>query len=131
MNEFQKQYSRLDKTSKRFLQLLAFHHTKVDENNLIRLTNLFNLSVSKGQELRTAFMRVSRRKWIESGLLTNDSLRPVPILMDTLIREGISSENSQTLLSYAKKPDPWVWRDELVDGRGQVSGWPSARSSVP
>ncbi len=135
MNEVQKKYDRLDKSSKRLLLMLAFQHGEANYYQLANQAKQFDLRQSDGRALTQTFVRSALKKWTDSGLLRRSPTRPAPELMDTLVREGLSGADTQRLFSLAQREDRWVRRDALLDfylafyGH-DANAWKTARHQI-
>ena len=110
MNTLQNQYARLDKISKSLLQVLAFQHSTANHYSLSSQATNLGLRQSNGRALTQSFVRDSIKKWAAAGILTDLRGRPAPVLMDTLVRNGVSGDDSDQLLSLANPTDRWVRR---------------------
>lgn len=136
MNELHKKYARLGKFSKKLLQICAFEHGNVNYYELHNKANRFELRQSNGRALTQAVVRESMQEWTKYGLNSDYSSRPVPELMDLLIREGVSSSDSQRLLALANPTDHWVNRSSVLDFyvsfySHKAEAWNAARRGVP
>ncbi len=136
MNELQKKYSRLDDVNKKLLQVCAFQHSSVFYDNLARQAESFGLRQNNGRALTQSFVRESIKNWTNSGLLSQSSGKVALDLMDSLIREGISDNDSHQLLSLAKTIDPWRRRDTVLDFyiafyEQDANAWKALRRQIP
>lgn len=136
MNQILKKYHRLDKLSKSLLQLLAFQHGEVRYSQLHEQAKMFGLKKSDGRSLTQAQVREALATWTKSGLLSQYPTKPVDALMDLLVREGITGDDSKRLLALAKPQDHWTRRSVVLDfyvafysGDGQA--WKAARRDIP
>lgn len=135
MHELQTEYDRLDNDSKRLLHLLAFQHSDANYYDLTRQAGRFGLRQSNGRALTQTWVRESLKTWTKSGLLSQSPARPAPILMDILVREGVSGDDSQQLLSFAKPTDKWVRRNAVLDFyvafyEPDAGAWNTARRGI-
>jgi hypothetical protein len=115
MSDLLQKYSRLDAIHKKLLQILAFEHGDSRYDNLHRRASSFGLKQSNGRELTQSMVRVASRSWVTSGLTSSSSNRPVPALMDCLIRDGLASDDATHLLALANPANSWVRRSEVLD----------------
>ena len=111
MNTLRVQYDRLDKISKSLLQLLAFQHSTANYYSLSNEATEFGLRQSNGRALTQSFVRDSMKNWAAVGILKDVCGRPAPALMDTIVRDGVSGDESDQLLALANPTDRWVRRD--------------------
>jgi len=136
MNELQKKYHRLDKSSKRLLQLLAFRHGETRFAQLHDEAKKFGLTNSDGRSLTQTQVREALGTWTKSGLLLQYPTRPVGALMDMLIREGVAGDDSKRLLALAKPTDRWIRRSAVLDFyvafySCDADAWKAARRDIP
>jgi superfamily II DNA or RNA helicase len=115
MNDFQKQYKRLDENGKLLIQSLAFRHGGCNYRELSQFSDSLGLKGSNGRKLTQTAVREMLRKWNRAEMLFGSTNQPSVDSLDFLIRESIKSGTFDKFVKLANHCHSWVRRSEPLD----------------
>lgn len=109
------QYRRLGRLEKTVLQILAFQHRRCEYPEIWRFGKALGLVRDDGRSLTQTSIRECLSKLHQVDLLSKPNNHPVAEIHDFLIREGLKSELSQSLLEACQKYERWGSRCESLE----------------